>query len=103
MLVLSHSLVRQLVHSHRSLVRLLRTARFARTLRCAHFAHSLARGKVNHTMAILSVFFSIFDHSVLSVFVQTGGDVAGVLGDAGGRARGSLAPLFGLQTPSGRQ
>ena len=32
---------------------------FART---AHFAHSLARGKVNYQMAILSVFFSIFDH-----------------------------------------
>ena len=29
----------------------------------AHFAHSLARGKVNYQMAILSVFFPIFDHS----------------------------------------
>ena len=29
----------------------------------AHFAHSLARGTVNDWMAILSVFFSIFDHS----------------------------------------
>ena len=29
----------------------------------AHFAHSLARGKVNDWMAILSVFFYIFDHS----------------------------------------
>ena len=29
----------------------------------AHFAHSLAHGTVNHWMAILSVFFSIFDHS----------------------------------------
>ena len=29
----------------------------------AHFTHSLARGKVNDWMAILSVFFSIFDHS----------------------------------------
>ena len=28
-----------------------------------HFAHSLARGTVNDWMAILSVFFSIFDHS----------------------------------------
>ena len=29
----------------------------------AHFAHSLARGTVNDWMAILSVFFSIFNHS----------------------------------------
>ena len=40
--VLGHSLVRSLVRSYRSLVRLLRTARFARALRCAHsFARSL--------------------------------------------------------------
>ena len=40
--VLGHSLVRSLVRSHRSLPRLLRTARFARALRCAHsFARSL--------------------------------------------------------------
>ena len=38
--VLGHSLLRSLVRSHRSLIRLLRTARFARALRCAH---SLAR------------------------------------------------------------
>ena len=42
--VLGHSLVRSLVRSHRSLVRLLRSTRFARPLRCAH---SLARGIVN--------------------------------------------------------
>ena len=30
-----------------------------------HFARSLARGKVNEWMAILSVFFSIFDHSAV--------------------------------------
>ena len=30
----------------------------------AHFAYSLARGTVKDWMAILSVFFSIFDHSV---------------------------------------
>ena len=65
---------------------------------------SLARGTANDWMAILSVFSFPFSTIVsLSVFLQTGGDVAGVLGDAGGRARGSLAPLFGLQTPSGRQ
>ena len=34
--VLGHSLVRSLVHSHRTLIRFLRTARFARALRCAH-------------------------------------------------------------------
>ena len=40
--VLGHSLVRSLVRSHSSLVRLLRTARFARALCCAHsFACSL--------------------------------------------------------------
>ena len=40
---LGHSL-RSLVRSHRSLIRLLRTARFARALRCAHsFARSLTR------------------------------------------------------------
>ena len=32
MLVLAHSLVCSLVHSHRTLIRLLRTARFARPL-----------------------------------------------------------------------
>ena len=42
--VLGHSLLRSLVRSHRSLIRLLRTARFARALRCAHsFARSLTR------------------------------------------------------------
>ena len=40
--VLGHSLIRSLVRSYRSLVRLLRTARFARALHCAHsFARSL--------------------------------------------------------------
>ena len=40
--VLGHSFVRLLVCSHRSLIRLLRTAHFARALRCAHsFAHLL--------------------------------------------------------------
>ena len=40
--VLGHSLVRSLVHSHHSLMGLLRTARFARALRCADsFARSL--------------------------------------------------------------
>ena len=35
----------------------------ALTRSLAHFAHSLARGTVNDWMAILSAFFSIFDHS----------------------------------------
>ena len=40
--VLGHSLLRSVVRLHRSLIRLLRTARFARALRCAHsFARSL--------------------------------------------------------------
>ena len=34
--VLGHSLVRSLVHSHRTLIHFLRTARFARALRGAH-------------------------------------------------------------------
>ena len=51
--VLDHSLVCLLIRLHRSLVPSL-----------AHFAHSLARGTENDCMAILSVFFSIFDHSV---------------------------------------
>ena len=36
----------------------------------AHFAHSLARGKVNYKMAILSVFFPFFDHSDLRYSFQ---------------------------------
>ena len=48
--VLSHSLLRLLVRSHRSLIRLLRSVRFARELRCAHsfprsLTHSEAHGK----------------------------------------------------------
>ena len=40
-------LARSLVRSHRSLIPLLQTARFARTLRCAHsFAHSLTSSLV---------------------------------------------------------
>ena len=44
--VLGHSLVRSLVHSHRTLIRFHRTARFACALRCAalrSFVRSLAR------------------------------------------------------------
>ena len=37
---------------------------WANRLSIRSFAHCLARGKVNDWMAILSVFFSIFDHSV---------------------------------------
>ena len=40
------------------------TRSLARSLRSLpHFSHSHARGTVNEWMAILSVFFSIFDHS----------------------------------------
>ena len=49
-----HLLVRSLVPSHRSLIRLLRTASFARVLRCAHsfaplrsFARSLTRSRAH--------------------------------------------------------
>ena len=42
--VLAHSLLHSLARSHRSLIRLLRTACFARALCCAHsFARSLTR------------------------------------------------------------
>ena len=70
--VLGHSLVRSLVPSHRSLVRLLRTARFARALRCAHsFARSLTSltpslvGKWLIRLLFCLCFFFIFDHSAL--------------------------------------
>ena len=60
-LVLGHSLVRLLVRSHRSLVRSLRTARFARALRCAHsFARSLTSltpSAVGQKMAFYSMIF----------------------------------------------
>ena len=47
MLVTGHSLIHSLVCSHRSFVRLLRTARFARALCCAHsFARSLTHSLV---------------------------------------------------------
>ena len=46
-----HSLVRSLVHSHRSLIRLLRTARFADALRCAlSFARSVAHSLTTELM-----------------------------------------------------
>ena len=62
--VLGHLLVRLLVRSHCSLVRLLRTAHSLRSraplcsLVCflAHFAHSLVRGTVNDLMAIYYFF-----------------------------------------------
>ena len=58
---------RSLVRSPRSLVRLLRTTRFARALprSLAHFARSQARGTVNNWMAIHSVFFFLFWTKVL--------------------------------------
>ena len=65
--VLGHSLVRLLVPSHRSLVRSL-----------AHFAHSLARGTVNDWMAILSVFFPIFDHSAFRALFKLESNLSGI-------------------------
>ena len=70
--VLGHSLVRSLVRSHGSLIRLLRTARFASALCCthslarslAHFAHFLACGNVIDGMAMYFVFFFLFCPSV---------------------------------------
>ena len=63
---MDHTLFFLLVCLHRSIACLLRPACFAFALRCAHsFARSLTRGTVNDWMAILSVFFSIFDHSAL--------------------------------------
>ena len=56
-LVMGHSLVRSLVRSHRSLVRLLRTARFARALRCAHSLPSSWDSGI-----FLSDFQSVLDH-----------------------------------------
>merc|ERR1712136_322498 len=57
--VLGHSLVRSLVPSHRSLVRLLRTARFARALRCAHsFARSLT--SLTHSLVIKGIIRWLF-------------------------------------------
>ena len=43
-----------------------------RSLVCSltHFAHSLARGKGNYYMAILSVFLSIIDYSVTKIIMK---------------------------------
>ena len=64
--------VRSLVRSHRSLVRLLQTARFACALRCAHwfahFAHSLAHGKVNDWMSQNDL---VLSHSAASSSLTT--------------------------------
>ena len=49
--VLCNSFIRSLVRSHRSLIRLLHTARFARALRCAHsFARSLTHSLTSELM-----------------------------------------------------
>ena len=39
---------------------------------CAHFAQSQARGTVNDWMAIMSVFFYIFDHSACGIAASAG-------------------------------
>jgi len=74
-LVMGHSLVRSLVRSHRSLVRLLRTARFARALRCAHsFARSLTHSLPSSwdSGIFLSYFQSVLDHCALKKDLLTG-------------------------------
>ena len=69
--VLGHSLIHLLVRLHRSLVRLLRTGRFACALRCAHsFARSLTSltslvGKWMIGWLFILCFFSILAHSGL--------------------------------------
>ena len=75
-LVLGHSLVRSLVCSHRSLVCLLRSARFARALCYAlSFAHSLARGKKGFYMKCTRCEHSVSTHCDLVVGVVVVGVV----------------------------
>ena len=60
MLTIGHLFVRSLVRSHRSLVRLLRTARFARALRSAHsFARSLTSSRARGTVEYFCLFFKV--------------------------------------------
>ena len=48
-----HSLIRSLVHSHRSQIRLLRTTRFARALCCAHsFIRPLTHSLASHSASL---------------------------------------------------
>ena len=72
--VLGHSLLRSLVRSHRSLIHLLRTARFARARRRAHsftdsLTHALAHGKIDLFQRIECVNFIQFQ-SILRARVQ---------------------------------
>ena len=67
-LVMGHSLVRSLVRSHRSPVRLLRTARFARALRCAHsFARSLTHSLPSswESVILMSHNQAVLNHSAM--------------------------------------
>ena len=63
--VLGHSLLRSIVRSHRSLIRLLRTARLARALPCTHLfvrslAHPHAHGNEVHVYRLyVSILYSI--------------------------------------------
>ena len=65
--VLGRSLLHSLVRSHHSLIRLLRTARFARALCCAHsFARSLTHSLTPELMGIGKVVYELMRrfHSV---------------------------------------
>ena len=67
--VLGHSLLRSLVRSHCSLIRLLRTARFARALRCScSFARSLAQSLTPELMEkwFLSMEWTRLFHIILT-------------------------------------
>ena len=71
---MGHSLVRLLVHSHCSLIRLLRTARFAGALHCTHlFACSLTSltPKLVGMCVILSQNYLILNHSAISLAQPT--------------------------------
>ena len=62
---MGHSLIRSLAHSHRSLVRSLRTARCARALRCAHsFTRSLTHSLLSSwdSGIFLSNFQDVLNH-----------------------------------------
>ena len=68
--VLGHSLVRSRVRWYRSLIRLLRTARFARALRCAALIRSLVRSLAPsraHGIVsdLMSHFQAVLNHSAL--------------------------------------
>ena len=80
MQVLGYSLVRSVVRSHLSLVRLLRVARSAPTLRCAHsHARSLARSRASGSVKyfcpiVLNGFASVHLLTMFSASAAEDGD-----------------------------